>query len=204
MSEVRPWSQKVSISNLGISAQPRSQQTWLPLLSGSVNPLLQGRLVDPGPFSLLSSRKRIAKSCSRIYKNYFVPYYSPLPGLSPTCPHLGISLTPSRAGYSLSICSPLPVWAADGEQMVLIGCTVTDKKELGLSLQPLSWQLLHKTYRFYFPICLFGCTDTKEHFSWKSNCGTSSSSNWNTLHTNSCEDPLAYHRSTGWQPKYVT
>lgn len=68
MSEVKPWSQKVFVSSLGVSAQPRSQQTWLPLLSGQVNPLLQGRLVDPGPFSLLSSRKEIAKSCSRIYK----------------------------------------------------------------------------------------------------------------------------------------
>lgn len=56
-------------------------------------------------------------------QNYFVSCYSLLPGLSPTCPHLGVSLTPSRAGYCLSICSPSSVWAADGEQMVLIGCS---------------------------------------------------------------------------------
>lgn len=121
-------------------------------------------------------------------QNYFVPYYSLLPGPSPTCPHLGSTLTPSRAGYSLSICRPLSVWPADREQMVLIGCMVTDKEELGLSLEPLSWQLLHEAYRYYLPICLFGCTDIKEQFSWKRNCGTSSSS---TLHTSSCEDPLA-------------
>lgn len=74
--------------------------------------------------------------------------------------------------------------------MVLIGCIVTDKEELGLSSEPPSWQLLHETYRFYLPICLFVCTDTKEHFIWKWDCGTSSSSPWNTSHTSSCEDPL--------------
>lgn len=74
--------------------------------------------------------------------------------------------------------------------MVLIGCTVTDKEELGLSSEPLSWQLLHETHRSYLPICLFGCTDTKEHFIWKWDCGTSSSSPWNTSHTSSCEHSL--------------
>lgn len=99
-------------------------------------------------------------------QNHFAPYYLLLLGLSPTCPHFKISLTPSRAGYSLSICSPSSVWAPDCEQMAPTGCLRTGEGS-GLSPEPPSWQSPHEARRLYHPICLFGCTSIKDHVQLK-------------------------------------
>lgn len=69
-SACRPWSQKVfiSIQPWGFCPSQEPADLATPSRPALLSPLLQGTLVDPRPFSLLRSRKEIAKSCSRTHK----------------------------------------------------------------------------------------------------------------------------------------
>lgn len=118
-------------------------QSCPPGVRGPIAPVA-GRAGGCGPAPCSQLQEGDCQISFQNPQNHFAPYYLLLLGLSPTCPHFKISLTPSRAGYSLSICSPSSVWAPDCEQMAPTGCLRTgEDRAFPQSLLPGSHHTKH-------------------------------------------------------------